>query len=65
MLQIKVSQACYVYVSICSDESMNSMFGFASINEINMLELFLNSKSRRENSSSMELYLYCNYAKHV
>ena len=29
-------------------------FGFASFNEINMLELYLNSKSRRGNSSSIE-----------
>lgn len=30
-------------VSICSDESVNSMFGYAMIHGINMLELYLNS----------------------
>jgi hypothetical protein len=29
-------------------------FGFASFNEISMLELYLNSKPRRGNSSSIE-----------
>jgi len=55
MLQTKVSQARYVGVPICSDGSVNSMFGFAKINEINMLKLYLNSRPRRGNSSSMEL----------
>jgi len=55
MLQTRVSQACYVDILICSDGSVNSMFGFARINEINMLKLYLNSRSRRENSSSIEL----------
>jgi hypothetical protein len=31
------------------------MFGFARINEINMLELYLNNIPRRINSLSMEL----------
>lgn len=55
MYQIRVSQAHYVSVPINSDESVNSMFGFARINEINMSGLYLNSIPRRENSSSMEL----------
>jgi hypothetical protein len=55
MLQTRVSQACYVDILICSYGSVNSMFEFARINEINMLKLYLNSRSRRENSSSMEL----------
>ena len=54
-LQTKVSQACYVGVSICSDGSVNSMLRFVRINGINMLDLYLNSRHRRENSSSMEL----------
>jgi len=32
MLQIRVSQARYVDISICSDVCVNSMYGFASIN---------------------------------
>lgn len=32
MLQIRVSQARYVNISICSDVCVNSMYGFASIN---------------------------------
>ena len=46
MLQTGVSQACYFGVPICSNKSVNSMFGFAMINEINMLELYLNNRSR-------------------
>jgi hypothetical protein len=55
MLQIDVSQAHYVGVPICSNESVNSMFGFVRNNEINMLDLYLNSRLKRENSYSMEL----------
>jgi hypothetical protein len=55
MLQIDVSQAHYVGVPICSNESLNSMFGFVRNNKINMLELYLNSRPKRENSYSMEL----------
>jgi len=32
MLQIRVIQAHYVNISICSDVCVNSMYGFASIN---------------------------------
>jgi hypothetical protein len=55
MLQTGVSQTCYVCVSIYSDESVNLMFSFAMINGINMLELYLNSGPRRENSYSIKL----------
>jgi hypothetical protein len=55
ILQTGVSQACYVNVSICSDGSVNLIFGFARFNEINTLKLYLNSRLRRENSSSMEM----------
>jgi len=55
MLQIKVSQACYIDVLICGDRSMSSMFGFARINKINMLELYFNSRPGGGNSSSMKL----------
>jgi hypothetical protein len=55
MLHTRVGQACYVSIPIYSDGSVNSIFGFARINEINMLKLYLNSIPRRENSSSMEL----------
>ena len=34
---------------------MNSMFRFVGINEINILELYLNSRLRRGNSSNIEL----------
>jgi hypothetical protein len=37
---------------------VNSMFGFVGIN---MLELYLNSRSRRWNSFSMELTRVSNY----
>jgi hypothetical protein len=55
MLYTRVSQACYVSVSIYSDGSVNLIFEFARINEINMLKFYLNNIPRRENSSSMEL----------
>jgi hypothetical protein len=55
ILQIGVSQDCYINVSICSDESVNLIFRFARFNEINMLKLYLNSRPRRGNSSSMEM----------
>lgn len=37
MLQTRVSQACYVYVPIYGEGSVNSTFRFASIYRINML----------------------------
>jgi len=40
MLQIRINQALYVSVPIYSDESVNSIFEFARINGINMLELY-------------------------
>ena len=55
MLQTVVSQARYIDVSIYSDESVNSIFEFASINEINMLELYLNIRPRRGNTFSTKL----------
>ena len=55
MLQTRVSQICYVCVPIYNDGSVNSMFGFARINEINMLKLYLNSRPRQGNSFHMEL----------
>jgi len=55
MLQTKVSQARYVTILICSDGSVNSMFEFTRINEINMLELHLNNWTRQGDSSGMEL----------
>jgi hypothetical protein len=39
------------------------IFGFARINEINMLELYLNSKPKRGNSSSIELTRVLNNSK--
>jgi len=54
MLQTRISQARYINISVCSDESVNSMFEFARINMINMLELYLNNRPRQWNSSSME-----------
>jgi len=43
ILQTGASQTHYVVVPICSDKSVNSMFGFARIYEINMSKLYLNS----------------------
>ena len=40
MLQIRVNQALYVGVPIYSDESVNLIFEFARITEINILELY-------------------------
>jgi hypothetical protein len=54
MLQITVSLR-YVGVPIYNNGSVNSIFRFAMINKINMLEVYLNSRPRRGNSSSMEL----------
>jgi hypothetical protein len=47
MLQTRISQARYINISVCSDESVNSMFEFARINMINMLELYLNNRPRQ------------------
>jgi hypothetical protein len=55
MLQTRVNQACYVGIPIYSIGSVNSIFRFARINVINMLELYLNSRPRRGNSFNMEL----------
>jgi len=55
MLQTRVNQACHVGIPIYSIGSVNLIFRFARINVINMLELYLNSRPRRENSFNMEL----------
>jgi len=55
MLQTRVSQAYYIGVAICSCKGVNSMFGFLRINEVNILGLYMNSRSRQENSYTMEL----------
>jgi hypothetical protein len=47
MLQTRISQARYINISVCSDESVNSMFEFVRINMINMLELYLNNRPRQ------------------
>jgi hypothetical protein len=47
MLQTRISQSRYFNISVCSDESVNSMFEFAMINMINMLELYLNNRPRQ------------------
>jgi len=60
MLQIRVSQACYIGVLIYSDRSVSSMFGFARINKINMLELYFNSRLGQGKSSSMKLTQFLN-----
>jgi hypothetical protein len=65
MLQIRVSQAHYVRVSICSDKSVNSMCGFAKINRINTLELYLNNITKRGNSSSMELTQFLSNSQRI
>lgn len=55
ILQTRVNQAHYISVLTYSKGSVNSMFGFARINAINMLELYLNNIPRRINSLSIEL----------
>ena len=55
MLQSRVNQARYVGVPICSDESVNSMIRFSGIDKINMSEFYLNCRSKKEKSSSIEL----------
>ena len=54
MMQIGVYPTRYISVPICSDRNVNSMFGFTNINRINILELYLNNKSRLWNSSNMD-----------
>jgi hypothetical protein len=61
MMQIEVSSTRYVGVPICSEKSVNSMFWFANINGMNILEIYLNSRLRRENSSSTEFTLVPTY----
>ena len=46
MLQTRVSQTHYVSVSKYSEGNVNSLFEFAGINEIVMLESHLNSRPR-------------------
>uniref|UniRef100_A0A6N2L751 Uncharacterized protein n=1 Tax=Salix viminalis TaxID=40686 RepID=A0A6N2L751_SALVM len=48
MLQGKVSDARYVSAPVCSDENVSSMFKSVRINEINMLELYLNRRRKQE-----------------
>jgi len=60
-MQIEVSSTRYVGVPICSEKSVNSMFWFANINGMNILEIYLNSRLRRENSSSTEFTLVPTY----
>ena len=44
----------YVGVPIGSDETVSSMFGFAIANGSQMVELYLNSRPRRGNQTSIE-----------
>ena len=44
----------YVGVSIGSDETVSSMFGFAIANGSQMVEMYLNSRLRRGNQTSIE-----------
>ena len=48
---IEVNEACYISVPICSDGTVNLMFEFVNINEINMLQFYLSSKPKRGNST--------------
>jgi hypothetical protein len=61
MMQIEVSSTRYVSVPICSEKSVNSMFDFANINGMNILDIYLNSRLRRENSSSTKFTLVLTY----
>jgi hypothetical protein len=47
-MQIRVHSTHYIGVPISSDGSMNSMFRFTNIKGMNMLEFYLNSRSRQE-----------------
>jgi hypothetical protein len=61
MMQIEVNSTCYVSVPIYSEKSVNSMSEFANINGMNILNIYLNSRLRRENSSSTEFTLVPTY----
>ena len=42
------------YVDVSSDKNVSSMFGSAIANGLQMVELYLTSRSRRENQTSIE-----------
>lgn len=54
MMQTNVSLTCDVGVLIYSDKTVNSIFEFTNINRMNILELYLNTRLKRENFYSME-----------
>lgn len=60
-MQIENSSTRYVSVPICNEKSVNSMSEFANINGMNILDIYLNSRLRRENSSSTEFILVPTY----
>ena len=60
-MQTRVNLTCYVNVPICSDESVNLMFGFANNNRLHILELYLNSRSKRENFFNMKFNRVLSY----
>jgi hypothetical protein len=47
MMQTRVSSTCCVGVLIYSDGNVTLMFGLANLNEMNMLELYLNNRPRQ------------------
>jgi len=52
-MQANVNLTCYAGVLIYSDKTINSIFKFTNINR-NILDLYLNSRLKQENFSSME-----------
>jgi hypothetical protein len=60
-MQIEDSSTRYVSVPICNEKSVNLMSEFANINGMNILDIYLNSRLKRENSSSTEFTLVPTY----
>ena len=48
------NSGCYVGVSISSDETLSSMFGFAIVNGSQMVELYLTNRPRGGNEIGIE-----------
>jgi len=55
---VQLVMSVYLFVV---EKSVNSMSEFANINGMNILDIYLNSRLRRENSSSTEFILVPTY----
>lgn len=64
-MQTNISLTCYVGVLIYSDKTVNSIFEFTNINRMNILELYLNTRLKRENFYSMEFTRVPSYTHKV